>query len=280
MDAQAKKDVGLFAARMRRHIVEEVFRAQSGHIGGSLSCTDILAVLYTQVMRVDVKDAKNPDRDRFVLSKGHCSPALYAALALKGFFPEADLKGFRSIGSYLQGHPSMKDVPGVDMSTGSLGQGISAAVGMAIAGKLDNKDYRVYSILGDGEIQEGQVWEAMMAGAHFKLDNLCAFLDYNGLQIDGDIREVMNPENVADKFRAFNWNVIEIDAHDYDQILDAIRSASGFKGRPTMIVARSHKGKGVSFMEDQAGWHGVAPKPDEYEAAIRELDAAIAAREE
>lgn len=279
MDAQAKKDVALFAARMRRHIVEQVFRAQSGHIGGSMSSADILAVLYTQVMRVDPADPKNPDRDRFVLSKGHCSPALYAALALKGFFPEADLQGFRSIGSYLQGHPSMKDVPGVDMSTGSLGQGISAAVGMAIAGKLDKKDYRVYAILGDGEIQEGQVWEAMMAGAHFKLDNLCAFLDYNGLQIDGDIREVMNPENVADKFSAFNWNVIEIDAHDTDQILDAIDQSKATKGKPTMVVAHSHKGKGVSFMEDQAGWHGVAPKPDEYEAAIRELDAEIAARE-
>jgi transketolase len=279
MDAQAKKDVALFAARMRRHIVEQVFRAQSGHIGGSMSSADILAVLYTQVMRVDPADPKNPDRDRFVLSKGHCSPALYAALALKGFFPEADLQGFRSIGSYLQGHPSMKDVSGVDMSTGSLGQGISAAVGMAIAGKLDKKDYRVYAILGDGEIQEGQVWEAMMAGAHFKLDNLCAFLDYNGLQIDGDIREVMNPENVADKFSAFNWNVIEIDAHDTDQILDAIDQAKATKGKPTIVVAHSHKGKGVSFMEDQAGWHGVAPKPDEYEAAIRELDAEIAARE-
>jgi transketolase len=279
MDAKAKKDVALFAARMRRHIVEQVFRAQSGHIGGSMSSADILAVLYTQVMRVDPSDPKKPDRDRFVLSKGHCSPALYAALALRGFFPEADLQGFRSIGSYLQGHPSMKDVPGVDMSTGSLGQGISAAIGMAIAGKLDNKDYRVYAILGDGEIQEGQVWEAMMAGAHFKLDNLCAFLDYNGLQIDGDIREVMNPENVADKFRAFNWNVIEIDAHDADQILDAIDQAKATKGKPTMVVAHSHKGKGVSFMEDQAGWHGVAPKPDEYEAAIRELDAEIAARE-
>lgn len=279
MDAKAKKDVALFAARMRRHIVEQVFRAQSGHIGGSMSSADILAVLYTQVLRVDPADPKKPDRDRFVLSKGHCSPALYAALALRGFFPEADLKGFRSIGSYLQGHPSMKDVPGVDMSTGSLGQGISAAIGMAIAGKLDNRDYRVYAILGDGEIQEGQVWEAMMAGAHFKLDNLCAFLDYNGLQIDGDIREVMNPENVADKFRAFNWNVIEIDAHNVDQILDAVDQAKSTKGKPTMVVAHSHKGKGVSFMEDQAGWHGVAPKPDEYEAAIRELDAEIAARE-
>ncbi len=279
MDAKAKKDVALFAARMRRHIVEQVFRAQSGHIGGSMSSADILAVLYTQVLRVDPADPKKPDRDRFVLSKGHCSPALYAALALRGFFPEADLKGFRSIGSYLQGHPSMKDVPGVDMSTGSLGQGISAAIGMAIAGKLDNRDYRVYAILGDGEIQEGQVWEAMMAGAHFKLDNLCAFLDYNGLQIDGDIREVMNPENVADKFRAFNWNVIEIDAHNADQILDAVDQAKSTKGKPTMVVAHSHKGKGVSFMEDQAGWHGVAPKPDEYEAAIRELDAEIAARE-
>lgn len=279
MDAQAKKDVALFAARMRRQIVEQVYRAQSGHIGGSLSSADIFAVLYSQVMRVDPDRPQDPDRDRLVLSKGHCSPALYAALALRGFFPVEDLQGFRSVDSYLQGHPSMKDVPGVDMSTGSLGQGISAAVGMAIAGKLDAKDYRVYAILGDGEIQEGQVWEALMAGAHFKLDNLCAFLDYNGLQIDGDIREVMNPENVADKFRAFNWHVIEIDAHDYDQIFDAIGQARATSGKPTMIVAHSHKGMGVSFMRDQAGWHGVAPKPDEYEAAIRELDAAIAVRE-
>ena len=261
---------------MRRNIIEEIFSAQSGHPGGSLSCTDILAVLYNVEMRIDPKTPRDPNRDRFVLSKGHCAPALYAALAQKGYFPEADLKTFRSADSYLQGHPSMTYVPGVDMSTGSLGQGIAAAVGMAMMGKLDKKDYRVFSILGDGELEEGEVWEAAMAGAHYKLDNLTAFVDHNGLQIDGDITKVMNPENISDKFRAFGWHVIDINGHDVDAIYDAIQKAKQVKEQPTMIVCKTHKGQGVSYMVDQAGWHGSAPKQDQRDMAVCELDADLA----
>jgi transketolase len=257
-----------------------VHSASSGHPGGSLSCTDIFTVLYFHEMRVDVKNPKWADRDRFVLSKGHCAPALYATLAEKGFFPPEDLTGFRSIDSYLQGHPSMKDVPGVDMSTGSLGQGISAAVGMAIAGKLDKKDYRVYSILGDGEIEEGQVWEASMAAAHYKLDNLTAFLDHNGLQIDGKITDVMSPESVHEKFKAFGWKVISVNGHDYQQISEAIDEAKKTKGMPTMIIAETVKGKGVSFMENQAGWHGTAPNKEQRDQAIAELDELLAKLQE
>lgn len=275
MDLALKNQTKIFACNMRRNIIEEVFSAQSGHPGGSLSCTDILAVLYNVEMRVDPKNPKDPNRDRFVLSKGHCAPALYAALAQKGFFPEADLVTFRSADSYLQGHPSMTYVPGVDMSTGSLGQGISSAVGMAMMGKLDNKDYRVYSILGDGELEEGEVWEASMAAAHYKLDNLTAFVDYNGLQIDGDITKVMNPENIADKFKAFNWNVIEIDGHDLDAIFNAIQEAKTVKGKPTMVVCSTHKGQGVSFMKDQAGWHGSAPKQDQRDLAVCEIESVL-----
>ncbi len=264
------------AAQVRKHIIDEVFSAASGHPGGSLSCTDILTVLYFHEMRVDAGNPKWEDRDRFVLSKGHCSPALYAVLAEKGFFPKEELLKFRSIDSFLQGHPSMKDVPGVDMSTGSLGQGISAAVGMAMAGKVDKKGYRVYTILGDGEIEEGQVWEACMAAAHYKLDNLTAFLDHNGLQIDGKISEVMSPEAVTDKFRAFGWKVIEINGHDYVQIIEALEEAKKSKGVPSMIVADTVKGKGVSFMENAAGWHGSAPNKEQRDQAIAELDAFIA----
>ena len=267
------------SADIRIETIKALTEAGYGHIGGSLSIADALGVLYGGMMNIRPEEPDWDERDFLVMSKGHCGPALYAALALRGYFPMEDMKQINRGGTKLPSHCDRLKTRGIDMTTGSLGQGISAAVGMAIAGKLDAKDYRVYAILGDGEIQEGQVWEALMAGAHFKLDNLCAFLDYNGLQIDGDIREVMNPENVADKFRAFNWHVIEIDAHDYDQIFDAIGQARATSGKPTMIVAHSHKGMGVSFMRDQAGWHGVAPKPDEYEAAIRELDAAIAARE-
>jgi transketolase len=227
-------------------------------------------------MKVDAKNPKWEDRDRFVLSKGHCAPALYGTLAEKGFIPSEDLSGFRNATCYLQGHPSMKDVPGVDMSTGSLGQGISAASGMAMAGKLDNKEYRVYSILGDGELQEGQVWEALMASAHYKLDNLTAFLDHNGLQIDGKITDVMSPEIVEDKFRAFGWNVINVNGHDLTEIKNAIEEAKACKGKPTMIVAKTIKGKDVSFMEDQAGWHGTAPNKEQRDQAIAELDAIIA----
>ncbi len=264
------------ATLIRKHIIDEVFNAASGHPGGSLSCTDILTVLYFHEMRVDVKNPKWEDRDRFVLSKGHCAPALYATLAEKGFFPVEELNKFRHIDSYLQGHPSLKDVPGVDMSTGSLGQGISAAVGMALAAKLDKKDYRVYAILGDGEIQEGQVWEACMAAAHYKLDNLTAFLDHNGLQIDGKITDVMSPEVVEDKFRAFGWKVINANGHDYIQINEAIEEAKKTKGVPVMVVADTTKGKGVSFMENVAGWHGSAPNKEQRDQAIAELDAFLA----
>jgi len=276
LDKDKLKQFEKTATLIRKHIIDEVYHASSGHPGGSLSCTDILTVLYFHEMRVDTKNPNWPDRDRFVLSKGHCAPALYGTLAERGFFPVDELPKFRSIESYLQGHPSMKDVPGVDMSTGSLGQGISASVGMALAGKLDNKDYRVYSILGDGELQEGQVWEALMSAAHYKLDNLTAFLDHNGLQIDGKITDVMSPEPVVDKFKAFGWNVIIIDGHDYEQIINAIDTAKKTKGKPTMVVAETIKGKGVSFMENQAGWHGSAPNKEQRDQAIAELDAFLA----
>lgn len=279
MDKQKKLDLMKKAACIRKYIIEEVFSAKSGHPGGSLSCTDIFTVLYFDEMRVDVNNPKWADRDRFVLSKGHCAPALYATLALKGFFPEKDLVTLRKIDSYLEGHPSMTYVPGVDMSTGSLGQGISAAAGMAMAAKLDKKDYRVYSILGDGELQEGQVWEAAMAAAHYKLDNLTAFVDYNGLQIDGTIQEVMNPEPIADKFAAFGWNVISIDGHDIEAIKDAIETAKTVKGKPTMVVCRTIKGKGVSFMENNGAWHGSAPNQEQRDQAIAELDAYLAGLE-
>ncbi len=275
MDLKTKNMTDIFAWKMRANIIEEVFSAQSGHPGGSLSCADILAVLYNVEMNVDTKNPRNPERDRFVLSKGHCAPALYAALAQKGFFPQEDLVTFRHADSYLQGHPNMNTVPGVDMSTGSLGQGISAAVGMAMMGKADNKNYRVYTILGDGEIQEGQVWEALMAGAHYKLDNLTAFLDHNGLQIDGDIKKVMNPENVSEKFISFGWNVIEVDGHDTQAIYDAIQEAKKVSDKPTILVCSTHKGRGVSFMEDQAGWHGSAPNKEQRDIAVTEIESKL-----
>jgi transketolase len=265
----------LMAYKIRRHAVTAVYSAASGHPGGSLSIADILSVLYFDEMNVNPADAKNADRDRFVLSKGHCAPALYGALAEKGFIPVEDIATFRRADSYLQGHPDMKGVPGVDMSTGSLGQGICTANGMALAGKLDNKDYRVYSILGDGELEEGQVWEAAMFAAHYKLDNLTAFVDFNGLQIDGDITEVMNPTPIDKKFEAFGWNVLCIDAHNYDEIKDAIAKAKATKGKPTVIIAKSVKGKGVSYMENKAEWHGSAPNKEQYETAAAELDAKI-----
>ena len=265
----------LTAYKIRRHAITAVYSAASGHPGGSLSIADILSVLYFDEMNVNPADAKSPDRDRFVLSKGHCAPALYGALAEKGFIPTEDIATFRRADSYLQGHPDMKGVPGVDMSTGSLGQGICTANGMALAAKLDNKDYRVYSILGDGELEEGQVWEAAMFAAHYKLDNLTAFVDFNGLQIDGDITEVMNPTPIDKKFEAFGWNVLTIDAHNIDEIKDAIAKAKATKGMPTVIIAKSVKGKGVSYMENQAGWHGNAPNKEQYEIAVAELDAKI-----
>ena len=269
------KELMITAYKIRKHIIEAVFHPQAGHPGGSLSIADILSVLYFDKMNVSPDKVNDPDRDRFVLSKGHCSPALYGALAEKGFIPREDIKTFRHRDSYLQGHPDMKAIPGVDMSTGSLGQGVSAACGMALAGKLDKKDYRVFSILGDGETEEGQVWEAAMFAAHYNLDNLTIFVDFNGLQIDGDITKVMNPTPLDEKFIAFGWNVITIDAHDYDQIKDAVDKAKATKGKPTAIIAKSIKGKGVSFMENNPSWHGVAPNEEEYKKAMAELDATL-----
>ena len=263
------------AIEIKLDILEEVFSASSGHPGGSMSIAEILTYLYFVEMKVDPKNPKWEDRDRFVLSKGHCAPGLYAALAEKGFFPKEDLKTFRRVDSYLQGHPDMKGVPGVDMSSGSLGLGISTACGMALSGKIYNKDYRVYSVLGDGEIAEGQVWEAAMFAAHYKLDNLCAFVDFNGLQIDGAITDVMNSTPIDEKFKAFGWNVIVIDGHDFNQIEKAVEEAKATKGQPTMVVCKTTKGKGVSFMENQAGWHGKAPNAEEYEKAVAELKAQL-----
>ena len=275
MNSDKIKELKLHAANVRKMALEAVYSANAGHPGGSLSITDILTYLYMEEMNVNPDEPQWADRDRFVLSKGHCSPALYGALAERGFIPKEDIKTFRHAESYLQGHPDMKGVPGVDMSTGSLGQGISAACGMAKAAKLDGKEYRVYAALGDGECEEGQVWEAAMFAAHYELDNLTAFLDFNGLQIDGDITKVMNPTPFDKKFEAFGWNVITIDAHDFEQIEDAVAKAKTAKGKPTLILAKSTKGKGVSFMENKAEWHGAAPNQEQYETAIAELDAYI-----
>ncbi len=275
MNAEKVKELKLHAANVRKMAIEAVYSANSGHPGGSLSAADIITYLYMEGMNIDPKDSKNPERDRFVLSKGHCSPALYGALAERGFIPKEDIKTFRHTDSYLQGHPDMKGVKGVDMSTGSLGQGISAACGMAECAKLDNKDYRVYVVMGDGESEEGQVWEAAMFAAHYKLDNLTVFLDFNGLQIDGDVRDVMNPMPLDKKFEAFNWNVLRIDAHNFEEIEAAVNEAKATKEKPTLILAKSVKGKGVSFMENKAEWHGAAPKKEQYEQAMEELDAHI-----
>ena len=270
------KILALNAAKARLLGVQMVYEAASGHPGGSMSCMDVLTALYFDVMNVDVNDPRNPDRDRFVMSKGHCSPAVYPVLALKGFFPVEDLHMFRKIEGHMSGHVEMHHVKGVDMSTGSLGQGISVAVGMALAGKVANKDYRVYSILGDGEIAEGQVWEAFMSAAKYGLDNLCACIDVNGLQIDGRTADVMPSEPLDQKLEAFGWHVIKIDGHNFDEILAAFAEAKTVKGKPTMILAKTVKGKGVSFMEDNAGWHGKAPNDEEYEKAMAELTAQLA----
>ena len=262
------------ANEIRKGIVTALHSAKAGHPGGSLSATEIFTYLYFEEMNVDPKDPKKADRDRFVLSKGHTAPGLYSTLAQKGFFPKEDLVTLRHTGSYLQGHPDMKHIPGVDMSSGSLGQGISAAVGMAIAGKLDNADYRVYTLLGDGEIQEGQVWEASMLAAHRKLDNLVVIVDNNNLQIDGEITEVNSPYPIDKKFEAFNFHVINIDGNDFDQIDAAFKEAKTVKGQPTAIIAKTVKGKGVSFMGNQVGWHGKAPNDEEYKIAMEELEKA------
>ena len=275
MNAEKIKALSLHAANVRKMALEAVYSAGAGHPGGSLSAADILTYLYMEEMNVNPDEPKAADRDRFVLSKGHCSPALYGVLAERGFIPKEDIKTFRHADSYLQGHPDMKGVPGVDMSTGSLGQGISAACGMAKAAKLNGKDYRVYTMLGDGECEEGQVWEAAMFAAHYKLNNLIAFLDFNGLQIDGDITKVMNPTPFDKKFEAFGWNVIRINAHDFNLIEAAVKGAKSVEDKPTLILADSIKGKGVSFMENKAEWHGAAPNKEQYEQAISELDAYI-----
>lgn len=275
LDNKKLTELKLAAANVRKNILTGVHAAASGHPGGSLSIADVLTLLYFEVMNTSPEMAKSPDRDRFVLSKGHCAPALYGVLAERGYFPKEDIKTLRKTGSYLQGHPDMKAVPGVDMSSGSLGQGISAANGMALAGKIDKKDYRVYTILGDGELEEGQVWEAAMYAPHYKLDNLTAFVDFNGLQIDGDISKVMSPLPIDEKFAAFGWNVIVCDAHDFNALFDAINQAKETKGKPTMIVLKSVKGKGVSFMENVASWHGAAPNDEQYAQAIAEIDAEI-----
>ena len=259
------------AKKIRRGIIEEVYSNQSGHPGGSLSCADILAVLYFNQMNIDSENPNAKGRDRFVLSKGHCAPALYATLARKGYFDKELLKGFRKVESNLQGHPDMKKVPGVDMSTGSLGQGLSAAVGMAIGSKMEHEGYRVYCLLGDGELEEGQVWEAAMSASKNKLDNLCAIVDYNTLQIDGNVEEVAGLIDIKEKFESFGFNVIEVNGHDIEALIHAFNSAKHQKDMPSVIIARTIKGKGVSFMEGKAEWHGKAPNQEQYEEAINEL---------
>ena len=271
MNAQERKELQIAAAKIRLGIIEGVFHAKSGHPGGSLSAAELFAYLYGKELNVDPKNPKDPDRDRFVLSKGHCAPGYYAALALKGFFPMEELQSLRHIGAMLQGHPDMKHTPGVDMSSGSLGQGISAAVGMALAGKMDRKSYRVYTLLGDGECEEGQVWEAAMFAGHHNLDNLCVIVDNNGLQIDGPVSKVGGPEPFDEKFVAFGFEVTTIDGNDLDQIEAALEQAKACKGKPFAIIMKTVKGKGVSFMENQVGWHGKAPNKDEYETAMKEL---------
>ena len=264
------------AYQARLLALDAVHTAASGHIGGSLSIIDTLTTLYFNVMHVDPANPQDPDRDRFVLSKGHCTPALYPVLSLRGFFPKEDLKLFRSIKGHYSGHAEMRHVKGVDMSTGSLGQGISAAVGMALAGKVAQKDYRVYAVLGDGEIAEGQVWEAAMSAAKYHLDNLCAVIDVNGLQIDGATKDVMPSEPLDKKFEAFNWNVIHVDGHDFDALVQAFEDAKACKGKPTMLLAKTTKGKGVSFMEGNYAWHGKAPNDEQYEQAKAEVEAKLA----
>ena len=263
------------ATEIRIGAIDAVHAAKSGHPGGSLSISDLLAYLYFVEMKVDPKNPKWEDRDRFVLSKGHTAPALYSVLALKGFFPREDLITLRKIDSYLQGHPDMKHIPGIDMSAGSLGLGISSACGMALAAKIDGKAFRTYTIVGDGESEEGQVWEAAMFASHYKLDNLCVIVDWNGLQIDGAVADVMNPTPLDKKFEAFGFNVISIDGHNFDEIEAALENAKATKGRPTAIIAKTVKGKGVSFMENQVGWHGSAPNDEQYGIAVSELKNAI-----
>ena len=271
MEKLEKTELEQMAIKVRRGILEEVYNGKSGHPGGSLSIADILTVLYFRQMNINPENPNWEDRDRLVLSKGHCSPALYSCLANRGFFPVEDLKTFRNIDSYLQGHPDKNKVPGVDMTTGSLGQGLSVANGMAIAGKMDKKDYRVYCILGDGEIEEGQIWEAAMASNKYKLDNLCVIVDNNNLQIDGTIEEVMSSYPIDEKFRSFGFEIIKIDGNNIEEIIKALEVAENVKGKPTCIIAKTIKGKGVSYMENQVDWHGKAPNEEQYNQAIKEL---------
>ncbi len=266
-----KQELLVMANNVRKGIIESVHSAKAGHPGGSLSAADIFTYLYFEELNVDPKNPRDPNRDRFVLSKGHTAPGLYAALAHRGFFPVEDLITLRHVGSYLQGHPDMKGIPGVDMSSGSLGQGISTAVGMAISAKISNNDYRVYTLLGDGEIQEGQVWEAVMLAGFKQLDNLLVIVDNNNLQIDGKISDVNSPYPIDEKFKAFNFHVININGNDFDEIDRAFKEAKTIKGKPTAIIAKTIKGKGVSFMEDKANWHGVAPNDEQFEIAMKEL---------
>ena len=272
MNDEKRRRLAKAANHVRRGILEEVYSAQSGHPGGSLSIADIMTYLYLEELRVDPKAPRWEDRDRLVLSKGHVCPALYAALAMRGFFPEEELRTFRRVGSRLQGHPDLNKAPGVDFTAGSLGQGVSAAAGMALAGKLSGKDYRVYTILGDGELQEGEVWESAMFSAHYKLDNLCYIIDNNGLQIDGNVRDVCSPYPIDEKFAAFGFHVVNIDGHDFGEIEAALAEAKTVKGKPTAIIAKTVKGKGVSFMENNAAWHGSAPNKEQYETALADLD--------
>ena len=276
MTSSEKKQLQITACKVRMGVIESTYGAKAGHPGGSLSAAEVYTYLYFKEMNIDPKNPKWEDRDRFVLSKGHTTPGLYSTLALRGFFPVEDLPTFRHIDSYLQGHPNMNMVPGVDMSTGSLGQGVSVATGMALAAKHTGKTNRVDSLLGDGEIQEGQVWEACMAAAHYKLDNLCIVIDNNGLQIDGNIADVMSPYPIVDKLAAFGFDVQQIDGHDFDQIEEAFNHARTVKGKPSAIVIKSTKGKGVSYMENNAGWHGKAPNDAEYAQAMSELKAQLA----
>lgn len=271
INEQAIQNVKEKARLIRQDIIKMLGEAGSGHTGGSLSAADIVACLYFWEMNIDPQRPKWEERDRFVLSKGHAAPVLYSALAEKGYFPHEELAGLRKLGSPLQGHPDMKKVPGVEASTGSLGQGISWAVGMALAAQMDRSDYRIYALLGDGELEEGMVWEAVMAAGHKHLDQLVAIVDYNGLQIDGKLSEVLSPEPVADKFRAFNWEALEIDGHDYQQIMQALQTARQNKGKPTVIVAKTVKGKGCSFMENRPEWHGTTPNKEQVEKALGEL---------
>ncbi len=277
METAVKKELSILACKVRMGILEGVYNAKCGHPGGSLSIADVLTYLYFREMHLDPQNPAMENRDRFVLSKGHAAPALYSVLAVKGYFPVEELKTLRKMDSRLQGHPDMKHIPGVDMSTGSLGQGISAACGMALAAKASGADYRVYALMGDGEQEEGQVWEAAMLASHYKLDNLVAIVDNNGLQIDGKLEEVCSPEPLDQKYAAFGWHVIQIDAHDLDAIEAAFKEARTVKGKPTVIIQHSVKGKGVSYMENNVSWHGAAPNTEQYEVAMTELKAALAA---